>query len=184
MADYRPISLSNVVSHIVSKVLANRVKPLLPNIISDSQSAFVPGRLIFDNTTVVYEMLHIMRNRRKGKTGHMAMKFDISKAYDRVEWVYLRKIMLKLGLAENQVNLAMQCVASASYTVLLNGEPKGFISPSLGIRQGDPLSPYLFLFCVEGLSALICRATKLQQVQGLKSCHGGGGKHILSTFRR
>ena len=101
MVDYRPISLSNVVSHIVSKVLANKVKPLLPNIISDSQSTFIPGRLIFDNTAVVYEMLHIMRNRRKGKTGHMAMKFDISKAYDRVEWVYLRKIMLKLGLAEN-----------------------------------------------------------------------------------
>ena len=180
MADYRPISLSNVVSRIVSKVLANRVKPLLPNIISDSQSAFVPGRLISDNTSVAYEMLHRMRNRRKGKTGHMAVKLDISKAYDRVEWEFLRKIMVKLGLAEKWVNLAMQCVSSATYTVLLNGEPRGFISPARGIRQGDPLSPYLFLFCVEGLSALIRRATDSQQLQGLRSCRGGVSiSHLL-----
>lgn len=86
MADYRPISLSNVVSRIVSKVFANRVKPILPSIISDSQSAFVPNRLISDNTSVAYEMLHRLRNRRQSKVGHMAIKLDISKAYDRVEW--------------------------------------------------------------------------------------------------
>lgn len=164
MADYCLLNLNNVMSRIVSKVLANRVKPLLPNIISDLHSMFVPDRLISDNTLVAYEMLHRIQNRRKGKTSHMAIKLDITKAYDHVECEFLRKIMLKLGLAERWVNLAMQCVSSTSYTVLLNGEPKGFISPSLGIRQGDPLSPYLFLFCVEGLSALIRRATKLQQV--------------------
>ena len=101
------ISLSNVVSHIVSKVLANRVKPILPNIIFDSQSAFVPNRLISDNTSVAYEMLHRLRNKRKGKIGHMAVKLVISKVYDRVEWEFLRKIMVKLGLAEKWVNLAV-----------------------------------------------------------------------------
>ena len=101
------ISLSNVVSRIVSKVLANRVKPILPNIISDSQSAFVPDRLISDNTSVAYEMLHRLRNKRKGKIGHMAVKLVISKVYDRVEWEFLRKIMVKLGLAEKWVNLAV-----------------------------------------------------------------------------
>ena len=79
MLDYHPIRLSNVVSRIVSKVLANRVKPILPNIISDSQSAFVPDRLITDNTAIVYEMLHRLQNRRQGKIGHMAVKLDISK---------------------------------------------------------------------------------------------------------
>ena len=101
------ISLSNVVSRIVSKVLANRVKPILPNIISDSQSAFVPDRLISDNTSVAYEMLHRLRNKRKGKIGHMAVKLIISKVYDRVEWEFLLKIMVKLGLAKKWVNLAV-----------------------------------------------------------------------------
>ena len=138
MVDYCPISLNNVMSCIVSKVLANRVKSLLPNIISDLHSVFVLDRLISDNTSVAYEMLHRIRNRRKGKSSHMVIKLDNTKAYDHVECEFLRKIMLKLGLAERWVNLAMQCVSSASYTVLLNGEPRGFISPSRGIRQGDP----------------------------------------------
>ena len=110
MLDYHPIRLSNVVSRIVSKVLANRVKPILPNIISDSQSAFVPDRLITDNTAIVYEMLHRLQNRRQGKIGHMAVKLDISKVYDCVEWEFLWKIMLKMGLSDRWVNLAMQCV--------------------------------------------------------------------------
>ena len=89
VSDYRPISLGNVVSRIVSKVLANQLKLIFPNVISDSQSAFVPNRLIIDNTTVVFEILHRMRNKRTGKKGQMAIKLDISKAYNRVEWVFL-----------------------------------------------------------------------------------------------
>lgn len=123
MLDYHPINLSNVVSQIVSKVLANRVKNILPNIVSDSQSAFVPGRLITDNTAVAYEMLHRLRNRRQGRVGHMVIKLDISKAFDLVEWKFLKKIMLKLCFSARWVDLAMQCVSSASYTVLINGEP-------------------------------------------------------------
>ena len=92
--------MGNVVSRIVSKVLANRVKSILPNIISDAQSAFIPDRLITDNTTVAYEMLHRMRNRRRGKIGHMAIKLDISKSYDRVEWSFVQRIMLKMGLLD------------------------------------------------------------------------------------
>ena len=84
-SEFRPISLSNVISCIYSKVLTNQLKIILPNVISDTQSAFVPDRLITDNTTVAFEVLHKMRNRRRGKRGHMAVKLDISKAYDKVE---------------------------------------------------------------------------------------------------
>ena len=83
--DFRPISLSNLVSRIVSKVLANHLKMVLSNVISDSKSSFFPGRLITDNTTVAFEMLYHMRNRWCGEVDHMAVKLDISKAYDRVE---------------------------------------------------------------------------------------------------
>lgn len=100
MVDYCPISLSNVVSRIMCKVLENRVKSLLPNIITDSQSTFVPDRLIFNNTSVTYEMLHRIWNRRKGKTGRMAVKLNFSKAYDHMEWEFLCNILLKLGLTK------------------------------------------------------------------------------------
>ena len=158
MADYRHISLSNVVSRIVSKVLANHVKTILPNIISNTQSAFVLDRLISDNTTVAYEMLHWLRNRRQGKIGHIAVKLDISKTYDRMEWEFLHKIMLKLGFTKRWVNLVMRFVLTANYTMLINGEPQGFISPTRGTKQGDLLLLYLFLFCVEGLFAMIQKA--------------------------
>ena len=85
--------------------------------------------------------------------------------------------MLKIGLPEQWVNLAMETVRTASYSILINGEANGFITPSRGIKQGDPLSPYLFLLCVEGLSSLIQRAMENQQLRGVLSCNGGSRSH-------
>ena len=148
--DYRPISLGNVISRLFSKVLSNHIKLILPNIISDAQSAFVPNHLITDNTVVVFELLHRMRNKRKGKQGQMAVKLDISKAYDRVEWLFLRNMMTKLGFDDTWIQLAMETVCTTSYSILINGEPPSLVKPTRGIKQGDPLSPYLFLLCSEG----------------------------------
>ena len=134
MADYRPISLGNVVSRILSKVIANRLKLVLTRVISDAQSTFVPRRIIKNNTTVAHELLHRMRNRRKGKKGQMAIKLDISKAYDHVEWTFLHMIMLNIGLDPRWVHMAMETVSTASYSILINGKPKGYIKPSRGIK--------------------------------------------------
>ena len=173
VSDYQPISLGNCVSRIVSKVIANHLKLILPNVISDSQSAFVPNRLINDNTTVAFEVLHRMRNKRTGKKGQMAIKLDISKAYDRVEWSFLQQIMLKLGFDERWVQLAMATIHIATYSVLINREPKGYISPSRGLKQGDLLSPYLFLLCAEGLSSLIRKVVETKHLHGILSCKNG-----------
>ena len=103
----------------------------------------------------------------------MATKLDISKAYDRVEWSFLRNILLRLGIDNQWVRLAMKTICIASYSVFINGEPKGCITPSQDIKQEDPLSPYLFLLCAEGLSSLIRHAVASQSLHGKLSCTNG-----------
>ncbi|XP_071674470.1 uncharacterized protein [Lolium perenne] len=115
ITQFRPISLCNVVYKVISKVVANRLKGLLPDIISPFQSAFVPGRLITDNFLVAYESYHTIKNKRIGKFGSCAVKLDMHKAYDRVEWCFLESIMIKLGFNPDWVKLIMACVSSVRY---------------------------------------------------------------------
>ena len=154
MKQFRPISLCNVVYKICSKVLADRLRPFHDEIISPEQSAFVPGRLITNNVLIAFECTHYPK-RKKGLTGACAIKLDMAKAYDRVEWEYLRRIMLRLGFQEQFVSLIMRCVTSVSFSVRVNGSLSKVFRPTRGIRQGDPISPYLFLLCAEGLSCLL-----------------------------
>ncbi|XP_023917793.1 uncharacterized protein LOC112029335 [Quercus suber] len=165
-----------------SKVLANRLKRILPNVISESQNAFVPGRQITDNVIVAFETMHSIDLKRKGKQGLMAIKLDMSKAYDRVEWAYLEAMMRKLGFADRWIKLMMMCVTTVSYSVLINGELRGRISPTKGLRQGDPISPYLFLLCSEGLSTMLKREETMGRIKGVSVCRGAPQvSHLLFT---
>jgi exonuclease III len=173
VTEFRPISLCNVFYKLISKVLSNRLKVILPHLISSNQSAFIPGRLISDNILAAYETLHSMHTRMWGKEGYMAIKLDMSKAYDRVEWNFLEAIMRKLGFTERWIRLIMMCVRSTNYAILVNGNPVGHIHPTRGLRQGDPISPYLFLLCAEALSSLLEKAGRNGYIGGVPTSRRG-----------
>lgn len=166
LTDLRPIALCNVLYKIVAKVLANRLKEILPDVIADNQSAFVPGRNISDNVLVSFKLLHFMKRKNRGLEGEVALKLDISKAYDRVDWRYLQKRMKVMGFSDKWIKWVMLCVTTVSYMINFNGHLVGPIVPSRGLRQGDLLSPYLFLFCVEGLSHSIKKAAEEGDISG------------------
>jgi hypothetical protein len=155
MGQFRPISLCNVIYKIISKALANWLKSILSEIISEEQFAFVSGRIIFDNIISAYECLHFMRTNCTKHNGYCALKLDMSKAYDRIEWTFLSAIMERLGFSRRWIDLIMKCVTTVSFSILFNGHKLEKFKPSRGIRQGDPISPYLFLLCAEGLSCLL-----------------------------
>jgi hypothetical protein len=147
-----------------------RLKGILPDIISPMQSAFVPGRLINDNVLVAYKSIHAIKNKRNGVVGSCAVKLDMHKSYDRVEWIFLENTMRKLGFDEAWINMTMACVRSVRYQVRFNSEETDMFTPTKVLRQGDPLSPYLFLLCSEGLSSLLLYEEEVGGIDGIRVC--------------
>ena len=114
-----------------------------------------------------------MKHKKVGKSGFMAMKLDMSKAYDRVEWNFLCRLMEKIGFEDRWIQLIYGCISSISYSILANGEPHGDIKPTRGLRQGNPLSPYLFRLMSEGLNSLIQQAVVAGDIRGFSHCRNG-----------
>lgn len=141
VSEFRPISLCTVIYKIISKTIANRLKQVLDDILSHFQSAFFPRRHIADNTIMGYECIQSIKLRRSGTIGSMALKLDMSKAYDRAEWCFIQKFMTVLGFHESSINLIIRCVFSITYSFVVNCDMKGFFIPSRGLRQRDSISP-------------------------------------------
>jgi len=165
---YRPIALCNVIYKLISKVIANRLKPLLPLLISPEQTGYVEGRQIMDGIILSNEVIHSLKLLKKPG---MLLKLDLSKAFDKLSWHYIQKMLLAFGFNATWTKWVMNLITSPSFSVLLNGSPSIPFRPTRGIRQGDPLSPFIFVLMAEGLSRLLKSVVSSQAMKGL-SLHG------------
>jgi hypothetical protein len=160
--------------------MVNRLRPLLQDIIGPMQSAFVPGRLITDNALIAFECLHAKKNGQNGSKQFCAYKLDLTKVYDRVDWGFLEGSLKRLGFHSTWIQWVMECVSTISYTVYFNNVQLESFKPSRGLRQGDPLSPFLFLFVADGLSRLFKKETQQGMLQELHICRRSPGiSHLL-----
>ena len=168
VTQFRPISLCNVSYKIISKILVNRLKPLMDGLITPFQNAFVQGRQITDNIILAHEIFEYLKKKGKGKWEFAALKVDMNKAYNRISWPFLTAVLKTMGFSDRWITWVSQCVQTISYSILLNGSPTGNFKPNRGLRQGDPLSPYLFLLCANILSCALLKQETLKNLKGIK----------------
>jgi len=166
LKDFRPISLVGGIYKIIAKGLANRLKTVLEKVISKSHSAFIKGRQILDPIIIANECLD---SRIRSRESGIICKMDLEKAYDHVNWDFLLYMLRRCGFGGKWCSWIAQCISSAKFSVLVNGSPNGFFSSSRGLRQGDPLSPLLFVFVMEVLSRMITVAVNGGLLDGLQS---------------
>eukprot|EP00253_Pinus_taeda_P007130 PITA_07130 len=161
---YRPIALCNVIYKVVSKVIANRLKPLLPMLISLEQSGYVEGWQIMDGILLTHEIIHSLKTT---KQAGMLLKLDLYKAFDKLSWTYIQHMLASFGFYSMWVLWIMILITSTQFSILVNGIPSRPFKLTRGIQQGDPLSPFLFVLMAEGLGRHIKNVLLSHQLKGL-----------------
>ncbi|XP_021994822.1 uncharacterized protein LOC110891434 [Helianthus annuus] len=157
--DFRPIACCNVIYKCISKILSDRLKVALNDIVSINQSAFVPGRKISDNILLTQELMH--NYHKDYGPPRCAFKVDIQKAYDTVDWKFLEDVLLGFGFNQLMIKWIMLCVSTPSYSICVNGSVHGYFKGKRGLRQGDPISPYLFTLVMEVLTCQLQHASSI-----------------------
>ena len=156
MKNYRPISCCNVIYKVISKLLANRMKRLLPLFISLNQSTFVKDRLLMENVLLASEL--VKNYHKESVTERCVVKIDISKAFDSVQWTFILTVLAAMNFPEKFIIWIKKCIELVSFSIQINGELAGYFNSKRGLRQGCSLSPYLFVICMQTLSKLLDKA--------------------------
>lgn len=169
---FRPISLCNVSYKIITKILANRLKKLLPSLISENQGGFVPRRQITDNVILIQEAIHSSITR---KERGMIIKLDMANAFDRVNHSFLQAVLKKFGISEFFISRVMECISYNWTTPLINGRPSNAFKSSRGLRQGCQLSPFLYIIMAETLNLHLENKRKLKEITGVDIVRGTKG---------
>lgn len=174
--DFQPISLYNCLYKIISKVIAKRIKEILSRKISREKFGFLEGRQIHEAIGIAQEGLHSLKTKTlKG----VVIKLDLLKAYDRVNWLYIRMLLTHLGLSYGFIRWVMSCLTTISFVVLVNGAASPFFHSERGLRQGCPLSPLLFHLVAEGLSRFLDRTKRSGGFNGLQISQVLSISHLL-----
>ena len=165
--DYRPITVGNIIYRLLMKIIANRLQPHMTALISNNQTAFIRNRNIADNTILVREILHSFQSRSYKENAFM-LKADITKAFDTVKWPFVVQAMRMANFPSDLISLIQSCWSQARVTILVNGSGQGFITPTRGLRQGCPLSPYLFILAMELLTRQFQISLQAGNIKGIR----------------
>jgi len=175
-ADFKPISLCNAIYKIISKIIAERIRGNLSTHISKEQHGFLSGRNILEAVAIAQEALHSVQTKNIGAA---ILKIDLKKAYDSLDWSYLRCLLIKIGLNDMCAKWIMACVEGINFAILINGYPTSFFSAERGLRQGCSLSPLLFILVMDTISLHLKRVVASGNINPLSISRGNSFTHNL-----
>lgn len=148
--EYMPISCCNILYKIITKVLANMLQHLMPQLVNESQSAFIKGRLMKHNVLLTHGLIKGY-NQHQVSSSRCMMKIDLQKAYDTINWSFLHDVLHLYGFSPWFIQRTMVCATSVGFSFNISGRLEGVLEGKQGIRQGDPLSPYRFVICLDSI---------------------------------
>ncbi|XP_043697269.1 uncharacterized protein LOC122648066 [Telopea speciosissima] len=176
-AGFRPIALRNLLYKIITKILSNRIQHVIGSVVSHNQSAFIKGRSIVDNILVCHDIVRGIKQKAASPTA--VLKVDLHKAYDSLSRKFLFDVMGRMGFLDKFIGWVKACVTTPMFSILINGSPTGFFNGGRGIRQGDPLSPYLFTLAMEAFSRIMRRLEIDGQIKLLPRCKSFHLSHLI-----